>query len=521
MHPQLEHQLTQFDLVVDTPPSVETWRRFLTSVSQSYANVEQNGVLESVADLSIALRSVDTVEEMLPVLLVRIIDLVGAKKGVIALVESETGDLVYRQWCPDEPELVGIRYKLGEGIVGKVAATGEMINTVDLWQDSGAVMRDSESSVLKDILSGISLPLCFETETIGVLQLGSDKRGGFDSNTVNILTALTEVAGVALTRVRFRETLEDTVEKRTSDLAHASEMIRTESVRIDRLNVQLELRQMELETTNRQLTAANQARMRFLANMSHELRTPLNGILGITQALQQGVYGDVNEQQDARFQNVLDSGSHLLHLVNDLLSLARVETHQLELQLDAVDVDELSRMVLHMVQPLIDEKHLRLATDIPEDIGSVVGDAQRLRQVLVNLLDNACKFTPERGKLGFSVLANETEVVFIVRDSGIGIRPDRLQDVFEPFVQVDDDYDRKYEGTGLGLALVKRLVELHGGSVAVKSGIGEGSQFQVTIPRWRKNLSWRGTDHGGQEVKTELQEGSVHLVNSNEHGDRK
>ena len=521
MHFRLEHQLKQFGLEVDVPPDADTWHLFLRSVSQAYANVEHNGVLESVAELSIALRSVDTIEEMLPVLLVRIIALVGAKRGVIALVESETGDLVYRQWWPDEPELVGLRYKWGEGLVGKTAATGEIINTVDLWQDSQTVMREGESSVLQNIFSGISLPLRFETQTIGVLQLGNDKRGGFDADAVNILTALAEVAGVALTRVRFRETLEDTVERRTSDLAQAGEMIRIEAARIERLNVQLELRQIELETTNRQLTAVNQARMRFLANMSHELRTPLNGILGITQALKQGVYGDVNAQQEARFQNVLDSGSHLLHLVNDLLNLARVETHQLELQLDMVDVHELSRMALYMVQPLIEAKHLHLEVDIAEDGGSVVGDAQRLRQVLVNLLDNACKFTPEGERLGFSVQGSDTEVVFIVWDSGIGIQPDRLQDVFEPFVQVDDDYDRRHEGTGLGLALVKRLVELHGGSVAVTSEIGKGSQFWVIIPRWRENLSWRGTDHGRQEQKTKSQEDSAPLSDLNEFRDQK
>ncbi len=490
VHPLLEQQLRQLDLDADTPPDAQRWRQLMVGISQAYGDAERNSVLESVSDLSRALRSANTIEEMLPVLVTQIIYLVDANKGALALVESATGDLVYRQWCPDEPDLIGLRYKLGEGIVGKVAELGEVINTVDLWQDSQAVMREGESGVLRNIRSGISLPLRFEKQTIGVLQIGREKRGGFNVDEVNILTALAEVAGVALTRVRFRETLEDTVQRRTTDLEQASRVIRTEAERIDRLNVQLEQRQRELEATNRELTAANQARMRFLANMSHELRTPLNGILGITQALQQGVYGDVNSQQQARLQNVLESGAHLLHLVNDLLSLARVETHQLELHLTTVDVNELSRAAMHMVQPLIEAKHLHFETDVPEDVGSVVGDAQRLRQILVNLLDNACKFTPEGGRLGVSVMGDATEVAFVVWDSGIGIRSDRLQDVFQPFVQVDDDYDRRYNGAGLGLALVKRLVELHGGSVAVKSKIDQGSRFQVIIPRWRKNLNW-------------------------------
>jgi len=475
--------------------------------------------LEAVADLSKTLRSVDTVEEMLPVLLVRIIDLLDLEKGAIALVESETGDLIYRQWYPDEPELVGLRFKSGEGIVGQVAETGEVFTTEDLRQEPQAVIREDESQFLENIHSAIALPLRSETQTVGVLQIGSDKEGGLSAETINVLIALAEVAGVALTRVRFRETLEDTVGRRTTDLAKASELIQQKAERVDRLNVQLEQRQRELEATNRQLTAANQARMRFLANMSHELRTPLNGILGITQVLKQGVYGDVNSRQEARLQNVLDSGSHLLNLVNDLLSLARVESHQPELQLVTIDVYELSIAVVQMVQPLIEAKHLRLETDIAEDSGSVVGDAQRLRQILVNLLDNACKFTPEGGRLGLSVLGGDKEVTFVVWDSGIGIRSDRLQDVFEPFVQVDDDYDRRYAGTGLGLALVKRLTELHGGSVAVKSEIGNGSQFRVIIPRWR------ATDTGGPELESEslvpgVREDAETLFDMDRHGDR-
>jgi len=475
--------------------------------------------LEAVAELSKSLRGVDSIEEMLPVLLTHIVELVDGKRGAIALVEPETGDLVYRRWHPHQPDLVGIRYLMGEGLVGMVAATGEIIYSDDLAEDPRAVMQNHEAEFVKDVHSAISLPLRAESKTVGVLQIGSEKRGGLGADTINVLIALAEVAGVALTRVRLRETLENTVDERTADLARASELIRQEAERIDRLNVQLVQRQQELEATNQQLAAANQARMRFLANMSHELRTPLNGILGITQALQKGVYGNVNAQQVTRLQNVLDSGAHLLNLVNDLLSLARVETHQLELQLVSIDVHDLSVAAVHMVQPLIEAKRLRLETDIAEDSGSVVGDAQRLRQILVNLLDNACKFTPEGGRLGLSVLGGDREVAFVVWDSGIGIRSDRLQDVFEPFVQVDDDYDRRYAGTGLGLALVKRLAELHGGSVAVKSEIGNGSQFRVSIPRWR------AADTGGPELESEslvsgVREDAEILFDLDKHGDR-
>jgi signal transduction histidine kinase len=195
--------------------------------------------------------------------------------------------------------------------------------------------------------------------------------------------------------------------------------------------------------------------------------------------------------------NVLDSGAHLLNLVNDLLSLARVETHRLALQWEPVDVHALCISVVHIVRPLIEAKKLRLTTEITDDIGVLEGDAQRLRQILVNLLGNASKFTPEDGRLHFIVRGRKTEVEFIVRDSGIGIRAERLQRVFEPFVQADDDFDRRYAGAGLGLALVKRLTELHGGSVAVTSKIGQGSEFRVVIPRWRDESERWGPDSGG------------------------
>jgi PAS domain S-box-containing protein len=452
--------------------------------------------LEAVAELSKTLRGVESIEEMVPVLLSHIVELVDGQKGAIALVEPETGDLVYCRWHPHRPDLVGIRYRMGEGLVGMVAATGEAIYSDDLAEDPRAVTKGHEADFVKDIHGAISLPLRAEGKTVGVLQIGSEKGDGLGADTINVLIALAEVAGVALTRVRFRETLEDTVVERTADLARASELIRQEAERIDRLNVQLEQRQQELEATNRQLAAANQARMRFLANMSHELRTPLNGILGITQALQHDVYGDVNPQQVARLQNVLDSGAHLLNLVNDLLSLARIETHRLELRLEPVDVHTLCISAVHMVQPLIEAKNLHLETEIADDIGVLAGDVQRLRQILVNLLGNASKFTPEGGWVKFSARGRESEVEFIVCDSGIGIRAERLQRVFEPFVQADDDFDRRYAGAGLGLALVKRLTELHGGSVAVTSEIGQGSEFRVVIPRGRDKGDRWGPDFG-------------------------
>jgi PAS domain S-box-containing protein len=230
------------------------------------------------------------------------------------------------------------------------------------------------------------------------------------------------------------------------------------------------------------LQAASRAKTRFLANMSHELRTPLNGILGISQALVQGVYGELNAKQVARLGNIYESGQHLLRLINDLLDLARVEEDRLVLQYQPVSVAEACRGAVQMIQPIAEAKKMMLELKIEVEAAVIEADERRLRQILLNLLSNAVKFTPEGGRVGLTARERNGGVEFIVWDTGIGIAAERQPLLFQPFGQVDDDLARRYQGTGLGLALVKRLTELHGGWVAVESTPGKGSRFHVWIP---------------------------------------
>ncbi|MCX6031060.1 MAG: GAF domain-containing protein [Chloroflexi bacterium] len=243
------------------------------------------------------------------------------------------------------------------------------------------------------------------------------------------------------------------------------------------------------------LQAASRAKTRFLANMSHELRTPLNGILGISQALLQGVYGELNPKQTARLGNVNESGQHLLRLINDLLDVARVEENRLVLEVQPISVADLCQVAVRMLQPAADAKQISLELEVGAGPALIEGDERRLRQVLLNLLSNAVKFTPEQGRVGLTAAGKAGGVEFVVWDTGIGIAAEHQPLLFQPFSQVDDDLARRYQGSGLGLALVKQLIELHGGWVAVESAPGRGSRFHVWLPAKRPPPTATPTHH--------------------------
>ncbi|WP_341528443.1 ATP-binding protein [Nostoc sp. UHCC 0302] len=234
---------------------------------------------------------------------------------------------------------------------------------------------------------------------------------------------------------------------------------------------------------------ANLAKSTFLANMSHELRTPLNAILGITEALQDEVCGPLTEEQNKSLSTLERSGKHLLELINDILDLAKIESGKMELELSPTSVRGLCESSLTFVKQQAFKKNIRLNSRIFENIGKILVDERRIRQLLINLLSNAVKFTPDNGEVWLEVQTqtdttnNKIKTIqFSVVDTGIGITPENLANLFQPFVQIESSYTRRYAGTGLGLSLVRRIAEVHGGSVAVESEVGEGSRFTVTLP---------------------------------------
>ncbi len=261
-----------------------------------------------------------------------------------------------------------------------------------------------------------------------------------------------------------------------------------------------------LQQKNAELENASRMKSEFLANMSHELRTPLNAIIGFSEVLKDGILGDLTDQQCGFVTDIFGSGKHLLSLINDILDLSKVEAGKMSLDLEPVELSPLFANSLSIIREKAAARKIRLAMHSIGDPGTVQVDARKLKQIVYNLLSNAVKFTPEGGRVTLRAgrvprsrvgdissglagrtfpLADSDFADFLeisVRDSGIGIAKDDLALLFTPFTQIDGGLARKFEGTGLGLALVKLLVELHGGTVAVESGVTEGSCFTVWIP---------------------------------------
>jgi PAS domain S-box-containing protein len=250
---------------------------------------------------------------------------------------------------------------------------------------------------------------------------------------------------------------------------------------LTRLNADLEQRVAERTA---ELARAAAAKDDFLASMSHELRTPLTGILATTEVIEAGVYGPTTPELRSAIGRVEESSRHLLALINDILDVAKVEAGKVELELGAVDVSELCRASLRLVHEPARAKRIQLSSAGPADPPIFLADERRLKQVLVNLLVNAVKFTPEGGQVGVEVDTDDRDrtLRIVVWDTGVGIAADDVPRLFRPFVQLDNRIDRSHSGTGLGLVLVRRLTELHGGTVSVTSGLGKGSRFTLTFP---------------------------------------
>ena len=246
----------------------------------------------------------------------------------------------------------------------------------------------------------------------------------------------------------------------------------------------------QLSEANHELARASRLKDEFLANMSHELRTPLNGILGISESLHEEVYGPLNPRQHRAILDVEDCGRHLLDLINDILDVAKIEAGKVELELGAHEVEQVCQASHRLIKEAALKKRISVSLAIDRSLGELVADQRRLKQVLVNLLSNAVKFTPQGGKIGLDVVGDRVkrEVRFAVWDTGIGISPADQTRLFQPFLQLDSGLSRHYEGTGLGLVLVKRLTEMHGGALHIESEVGKGSRFTVVLP-WIENDS--------------------------------
>jgi signal transduction histidine kinase/DNA-binding response OmpR family regulator len=237
----------------------------------------------------------------------------------------------------------------------------------------------------------------------------------------------------------------------------------------------------ELDRAYQQLTTASQHKSEFLANMSHELRTPLNAIIGFSEVLAERMFGDLNEKQEEYLRDILTSGQHLLALINDILDLSKVEAGQMELELGTFSLPEALENGLTMIRERAGNHGIALSLDVDPAVDLIEADERKVKQIVFNLLSNAVKFTPDGGEVDVSARIVDGVLTLAVRDTGIGIAPEDQAQVFEEFRQVGQS-TRRQEGTGLGLALVRRFVELHGGQVTLESEVGVGSTFAFTLP---------------------------------------
>jgi signal transduction histidine kinase len=245
----------------------------------------------------------------------------------------------------------------------------------------------------------------------------------------------------------------------------------------------------ELGRLYRELEAASRHKSEFLASMSHELRTPLNAIIGFSEVLHERMFGELNAKQAEYIDDIMTSGRHLLSLINDILDLSKVEAGRMELELTRFDLPATLHNALTLVSERAARHDVQLQLRLDEQVGPVVGDERKIRQVLLNLLSNAVKFTPAGGRVEMTAVPADGSVEVAVSDTGVGIAPEDQAAIFEEFRQVGTDHARKREGTGLGLALAKKFVELHGGTIWVKSQVGQGSTFTFTLPErpWPAN----------------------------------
>ena len=255
----------------------------------------------------------------------------------------------------------------------------------------------------------------------------------------------------------------------------------------------------ELKLTNAELEKVMRSKDDFLSTMSHELRTPLNAILGLSESLIENIYGGLNEKQTRSITTIAESGQHLLSLINDLLDIAKIGAGKMDLDRSRVNVEEVCESSMRFITGLASKKKISVSLTIDPNATTIDADQRRLKQILVNLLSNAVKFTNDGGCVALHTKCNRERnaLELSVIDNGIGISTIDIERLFTPFTQLDSTLSRQYSGTGLGLSLVMRLVELHGGSIKVESELGKGSSFIVSLP-WSESMTDLSHDYSSK-----------------------
>jgi signal transduction histidine kinase/HAMP domain-containing protein len=403
--------------------------------------------LKALGDVGQAVSSTLDLQTVLTTIVARAVELSATAGGVIYEYDEALREFHVRATHRIEEELVEALQvtpiRLGEGVVGQAATTRAPVQVTDILNE-----RELGATRLRPILgrlgyrSLLAVPLLREEQIMGGLTIYRRATGSFSTEVVNLLQTFAAQSVVAIQNAQlFRE----------------------------------------IDEKSRQLEVANRHKSDFLANVSHDLRTPLNSIIGFTRIVLRRTGDQIPDLQKENLQKVLISSEHLLKLINGLLDLAKIEAGKMDVIAEPVRVDDVVSMATATVEPLLKDGRVRFVKDIPPDLPVLNTDRDKLKQILLNLLSNAAKFT-EKGEIKVAAWRENGNVKLTVSDTGIGMKKEALDHIFEEFQQAEKTTASKYGGTGLGLAIVKKFTNLMGGEIAVESEVGKGSKFTITIP---------------------------------------
>jgi len=403
--------------------------------------------LRALGDVGRAVSSTLDLETVLATIISRADQLSSTDGGAIYEYDEPSGGLELRATQGLAPELVdSLRLQplaKGEGAVGRAVLQRQPVAIADLDEDRELDQVMRERMRRYGFRAALAVPLQREDRILGGLVLVRKSSGAFAPETIELVKAFATQSALAIHNARlFRE----------------------------------------IEVKSRALEAASRHKSEFLANMSHELRTPLNAIIGFSEVLKERLFGELNPKQAEYVADIHASGQHLLSLINDILDLSKVEAGRMELDLATFQVPQALDNAMVLIRERATRRGVKLELGVDEGVGEYCGDERKFKQIMLNLLSNAVKFTPEGGQVSVHAARADGQVRIAVRDTGVGIAPADQAALFEAFRQVGADRARKAEGTGLGLALTRKLVELHGGTIRVESEPGKGSCFSFSLP---------------------------------------